>query len=280
MAHAVNQGKGEADIVFVGDSVGRQIIRRASRVWRGSGSGQSLATNQVVEMAGHYFFVRRYLLRCKKKPRAVIFVGGSQEGVNLDQYAKENYLQRVFLRWDEIEQLTFSKGLRFGLVMAVHKLFPSYRYRNHIQKKALGFSNASIATGLTKEAQAAGIAKGGPETYEVAGTLYETYTRRLLDMLDREDIDFYYIFPPVSRKNWGLFKGRYESIQPFLMSLRREYRNFRFLGELRVAPDNNFISDGYHLRDGTAGMDGSIRYVLDCVGRALKNTKKEAAPVF
>ncbi len=263
--HRIKQAKGDAEILFIGDSVGRQlIISAAQRGWPGN-KGHTLATNQVIEMAGNYYLVRRYLLR-HGKPRAVVFVAGPPESVDLGQASNENFIQRCFLRWDEIAELTFYKGLRFGCVMVVHKLFPSYRYRYHIQKKLVGFSNASIYEGLKRESSGGTAAEGSDKGFQIKGTLFDTYFRKLLDMLSRESIDFYYVFPPVSQARWKKDKQRYEAMRLFLDSLRREYPLFRFRGGLRMYPDYSFKKDEIHLQG--EGRALATTYLIKCLGGA------------
>ncbi|MGE5280107.1 MAG: hypothetical protein ACM3L6_05120 [Deltaproteobacteria bacterium] len=261
--YEIGREAGEADIVFIGDSVGGQMIDLAVTHGYGNGRWRNLATNQVIEMPGHYFVLRRYLARCAKKPRAVVFVGTAPESVNLDQYSDENYVQRCFLRWEEIAALTRAKGLRFGLVMAVHKFFPSYRYRNALQSKMLGFSNAEISTAAS---QASKAASGGPELYKIEGSLYDEYLHKLLDMLAREGIDFYYIFPPVSRSVWLEHASRYKALVSFLDSLRPAYPNFRYTGELRVYPDSYFYNDKLHILRGAKKVEVTRILLEEVIG--------------
>ena len=267
----------DADILFIGDSVGAALVESASKKMQGIGVWGHLTTNQVIEMAGNYYLVKRYL-RAHKSPVAVIFVGGVPESVSLDQISNENFIQRCFLRWEEIAELTYYKGLRFGCVMLVHKLLPSYRYRYHLQKKIAGFTNASIYDGLMREKAADRGARGPGGGFRLDGSLYEVYFKKLLGLLSKEDIDFYYILPPVSSARWDRDKERYGAMELFWVKYRREYPAFRYYGELIKYPDDCFKKDQIHLKG--VGSFLATKYLIDHITRIeMSLIKRRAQPL-
>jgi hypothetical protein len=272
--YIIDHTAGDVDFLFIGDSVGANLVWLAAKKMPEIEPGGRLGTNQVVEMAGNYYLIKRYL-RLHKRPVAVVFVGGLPESVNLDQASNETFIQRCFLRWEEIAELTTYKGFRFGCVMLVHKLLPSYRYRYHLQKKIAGFTNASIYDGLTKE-EAADKDSGGPgEDFRVTGSLYEVYFKKLLDMLSKEDIGFYYILPPVSSARWARDKERYAVMEPFWAKCRREYPAFRYYGKLFKYPDECFNKDQIHLKG--VGAFLATKDLIDHITRIEMSLAKRGA---
>ena len=260
--HNIDDTASEAELVFIGDSVGRQLVRGAWRAGQGGArKWKDLVTNQVIEAAGNYYMLKRYLRR-HKKPAAVIYVAGAPDDVDLEGDSNENFIQRCFLRADEMAELTYYKGFRFGFVMLVHKLFPSYRYRYHLQKKLLGFSNASIYDGIRRESDETAVGLDAKESLQIEDTLYGIYFKKMLDLLSEESVDFYYIFPPVSEASWSKREDRYRAMKSFLDSLRFQYRVFRGSSDLPIYPDSAFKKDEFHFQKGT-GQVRATRFLLD-----------------
>jgi hypothetical protein len=232
----IDRTKYNADFVLLGDSIGKQIIDSALSDYKNGRTCASLGANQAIEMTGQYFLVERYL-RNNSKPKAVIFVGCNQLGGNLEQVYTENFFQRCFLRFNEIAELTLHKGSQFSFIMMIYKIFPSYRYRLKIQEKLLGYSNANVHTGILNAKKSYG--KPGNEARVVANIKYklsdkypsaisDIYFNKLVDMLKRKSIKFYYLNAPIS-------ESRYK--QPNLKESRyrlNEFLNIKFILQKKV----------------------------------------------
>lgn len=217
-----------ADYVLIGDSVGRQILLSYENDSRFS----MLASNQAIEMTGQYFLIKRYLEK-NPPPEAVIFSGlPSFLHQNLEQKFTENYVLRTFNDFSEIfELLKAKRDVIYTAKSLLYKLFPSFKYRLHLQKSILGSSSVSIYTGVAETALPI-----APKTYSI-GKILENYKgqgigryhfRKLIELLSNRGISFYYVPVPIQERG---------SNDPFLTNYNEVF------GLLRAWQDEGFKID-------------------------------------
>ncbi len=209
----------EADYVLVGDSVGRQILQH----FENDEQFAMLATNQAIEMTGQFFMVKRYLQN-NPPPRAVIFSGlPTFLNQNLDQIYTENYVLRTFNEFDETwELLKVKRDLTQTAKALLYKLFPSFKYRLHLQNSILDITNANIYTGVGETAVVT-----VPEKYSMGRILQRFegqgvgryHFRQLVEMLSGRGIVFCYIPVPIMQRN-----GTHD---PFLQSYQKLFKLLR-----------------------------------------------------
>jgi len=235
-------------VVLLGDSVGYQIFQPFREKWPNRFA--ALASNTGIEMAGQYFLIKRHLQR-HEDPHAVIFLGLNPLGLNLDQKLTENYVQRCFTQWNEIAELTRAKkSLPFSTRIIIYKLFTSYKYRLHLQKKITGRTNADIYTGGGKR-KASGKRKDYGIFRLIQASLDERrktpisdeYFVRLLKLLKSRGIKLYYIPAPLPSSEHST-----HILPPlnFLRDLAREYDNLYIMEELQMVLEDERFGDGTH----------------------------------
>lgn len=272
----------DADIVFISDSVGRQILKSAlSNYGDGNYKFAMLLSNGAVEMTGRYFLIERYLKR-NKKPKAVVFVGVNPLGGNLKGRYTENYVQRCFLKPDEILQLTLFKGIKFGLVMVIYKLFPSYRYRWTFQKKLFGSINTEIDPEKFEKEIGNPVSNGNANFVKMAKRAYketwyykmthkvpisDRYFNKLLSMLRRDSIEFFLVCAPMSE--FYAKKRNVNGMYDYFNELTGKYNNFHVLNSFGLYQEKYFIPDKLHLTD--EGLLLTHRLMQDNID-AIKNT--------
>jgi hypothetical protein len=269
LLHEIDHRRYDARYVFIGDSLGGQLLEG----YKGSRDHAVLATNFAIEMAGQYFITRRYLGR-NKKPDAIIFVGLNPFGKNLDNIGIENYVQRVFLRPGEILDMISHKGPRFGLICLLHKLFPSYRYRLHLQRRIAGFTNADGYSGLLHSvkkdlAAQAGYFSEKMVLYDGKPSISGEYFYKLLKLLQDRSIDFHFVGGPLSEflGSKEAVKASYRHMFSDFERMRKEFSRFSYDEDYAVLPTQYFKADRVHGTDiGRPLMAEKVRKYLTAAG--------------
>ena len=235
--------KYNAEFLLLGDSVGGQIWRAAIKDDGRQHMFAVLPSNAAIEMTGQYYLVQRYLKR-NKKPKAVIFLGRNFLSRDLNQVYTENFVQRCFLNFREIAEITSHKGVEFGLVMLVYKCLPSYRYRLHLQKRLAGFANSNVGTGLlpTQDPVIPKIPAG-------TRTASKIYLIKLLALCDRLDIHFYLIEAPMPEstagRSWDV--PSFGDMRSSWDDLEKRYGRLHLVKDMSVFQENDFAADRIHL---------------------------------
>ncbi|MEN8190639.1 MAG: hypothetical protein ABFS19_12405 [Thermodesulfobacteriota bacterium] len=262
--HKIKTKPMKADYILIGDSVGRQLLQRYGKDKRFA----MLATNQAIEMTGQYFMVKRYLEN-NPPPKAVIFSGLPLFiDQNLEQRYTENYVLRTFNNFDESFELLIAKKNLVQAAKAVsYKLFPSFKYRLHLQKEILGTTNASIYTGVRKK-----TGKNRSQNYS-AGTivkkLQSKYVSRyhlykLTELLTTKGIHFYYIPVPIRnvKKVKNRYVRRYKTHFRLLSEWKNEGINITYFKHITEYP-NSMFRDSVHLnKEGLANARPSFHTII------------------
>ncbi len=254
LLYEIEHKKYDADIVLIGDSVGRQITTKllSDQAMAARFPGMTfsnLTTNQAIEITGQYYLIQRYLKR-NKKPTAILFIGLNPLGQNLDQIFTENFVKRCFTNFHEIAEIALHKGIGFAFDMFMYKFFPSYRYRLRLQNKILRFHNNAY-TGQEWALQANSEEKNesSPAAFSTSA-LSNIYFVRLVDLLSREGISFYFLPAPLKKSTYEHenAKKRITFMKDFFHALEKTYPNFHFIDEIEVYPDTFFL-DHVHLNE-------------------------------
>lgn len=233
----------DADVVFLGDSVGGQMIRdilgtKGALAGLKKGRIADLSTNQAIEMTGQYFLFKRYLSK-NKKPEGVVFISLNPFGGNLEQVYTENFVKRCFTKWSEIAEITSRKGLSFGLSMVFYKFFPSYRYRLKIQNYLFG-SKKDVYRGEmlpVRDRESASTSKTD---------LSYDYFVKLLGLLQREGIDSYFLAAPQSSSSFERDKMTNAAMASLCLDLEKRFSRFHFRNSTAYYPDTLFYPDKTH----------------------------------
>lgn len=250
----------QAPVLFMGDSVGRQIGNTLRR--EKPDVVVSLACNAAVESAGQYFVFQRYIEH-NPMPRKVILMMGNPLLGDLDSVYTENFVERCFLRWSEILGLVSSKkDPVFSCMMIAYKCFPSLRYRLHIQKKIPGIKIPDIYSGGLNLAETG--SKGASKTdYGLMkvikkcflkktgyNTLSACYFEKLVGDLNRRGVKLVFVFPPLeeSRKVVCKSSDNYGRQFAIIDKLSKQYSQFSVAGPVLFFP-NEWFSDGVHLKE-------------------------------
>lgn len=259
----------DAEIVCLGDSVGRQVLLNTPI--DGGNSFIFLGTNAAIEMPGQYYLTKRYL-QSNKAPKAVVFIGLNPLGRNLQSRFTENFFQRCFLMLHEICEITLYRGIEFGLVMVFYKLFPAYRYRLYLQNLLLGFTNAKITSGPDDNGSAAGKYRYGFLNrltsfgrYGKSAAISDIYFDKLVRTLYDKRINFYFICAPLPQLHPKARLNRLNNdlFMQYCEQLSAKYNNFYLFGNQEYYPDNLFQADGSHLnKDGLAQAVGMFKEKL------------------
>lgn len=239
----------KADYILLGDSVGRQVLND----YENDSKFSMLATNQAIEMTGQYFLIKRFLNN-NPPPKAVIFSGlPSLLDKNLDQQYTENYVLRTFNNFDEItELLAVKKNATIAAKALFYKLFPSFKYRLHLQKRILGITNANIYTGEGK-ASASTAPKQFSADYIIKkfqkkkSSLY--HFRKMIEFLSNKGIHFYYIPVPIKKTlPTNQLEKKYKDLFEVLATWQNEGLKITFYDNIIEYPEH-FFKDGAHLNE-------------------------------
>jgi hypothetical protein len=129
---ALDHGMPNTPVLLLGDSVAHQLGPGLEQAF--PDRLRSLTCILMIETPGQYYLFRRYLEH-HPPPEAVLLIMGKPLRGNLSTTFTENYFQRCFLRWREIGGVALVKHSPvFTATMVTYKLFPSLRYRNHLQR--------------------------------------------------------------------------------------------------------------------------------------------------
>jgi hypothetical protein len=242
----LNLGPHNQPVVALGDSVGHGIFSN----WRMEIA--PLACNQATEMAGQYFFLRRFLAG-NKIPGAVINCGIVPLQGNLKQRLTENYVQRTFTRWNEIyELLLVKKDPVFTTKMVAYKLLTTYTYRLHLQKLLTGFTNSGIYTGLSAQKPPARSRYGLVRLLRKANlrmrkeTISLYFFKKMLTELERLQVPLYYLPPPVRVNNSDADHAVQNTLVQ-LAELEKQFSNLRILTSSRQKMAVRYFHDNVHL---------------------------------
>lgn len=266
-----------AEYVLLGDSVGRQLLLR----YKDDKRFAMLATNAAVEMTGQYFLIRRFLVN-NRPPKAVIFAGlPSHIERNLEQQYTENYVLRTFNNFDEIAELLLAKRSATQFAKSVfYRLFPSYKYRLHLQKRFLGSTNADIYTGVVQNS-----VDSFKKNYS-AGDLLKKFQvknvslhhfRKMIELLTETGIPFYYL--PVPIKEAGANNElaiKYRLLFNLLASWQEEGLNIVFYTDITMLAGNLF-QDTVHFNQ--KGLLAAEPYIDSLIERAIRVDRAGSPPV-
>ncbi len=242
----IRQRPRESRIVLLGDSVGRQVLRPLAD----RDDFAMLATNQAIEMTGHFYSLRRYLHHAGAPPRAIVFLGRPPLGRNLDQLWTENYVQRSFLNWNEIAEIgAVKRNPLFTSKMIAYKLLATFRARRYLQIALTKSTNVAVDTPpphYNAHQPRHGLMDllGSWISSFRKKDISDHYFERLLELSDRIGAEIYYIPAPHSEARDLAARARKNE---HLEALARRTPNLHYLADLyRVYPDVHFV-DGVHL---------------------------------
>lgn len=248
----IPRGGGDARVVLMGDSVGLQFFKD---LMTGRDDVVVLASNQAVEMTGHFYALHRYLQHATTPPEAIVFLGKPPLGYNLEQVYTENYVQRCFTNWTEIAEIGVAKRSPvFAMKMVAYKSLATFRIRLHLQAALTGYTNAGVSTG--KPVGVVAPASGADEhglmhvigdwiTSRRAQDISDEYFERLIELSDRIDAPIYYIPAPLSEQHRDRVASA--SKRDRLAALARRTPQLHYVEDLqRIYPKESF-TDGIHL---------------------------------
>lgn len=130
--YALDHDQTNSPVLLLGDSVAQQMGPGLEKAY--PGTLRSLTCNLMIETTGQYYLFRRYLEH-HPPPKTIVLIMGSPLRGNLNTTFTENYVQRCFLRWREILEISQEKRSPvFTATMLTYKLFPTLRYRTHLQR--------------------------------------------------------------------------------------------------------------------------------------------------
>ena len=161
LCERIERDRFDAPVVVLGDSVAEGAFReREADTTRFA----ILASNQAIEATGQLFLFRRYLQHNRAPERLLLMALDPTRG-KLEQRYTENYVQRVFTRWDEIAYMArWTCDPAFVLKCVSYKLVPSFRYRLHLQESLVGFRHTDIYSGFAKREAALLAGESKPMT--------------------------------------------------------------------------------------------------------------------
>ncbi len=253
-------------IVIIGDSVGHGVFEG----WTfNNGSVANLACNQATETAGQYFFLKRFLNK-NKAPGAVISCDRTPFSGNLEQNLTENYVQRVFTDWSEIFDLMIVKlDPVFTVKMMAYNFFSAFKYRLHLQKLIVGFTNSDIYSGIVS------IGNSTDQDYGLIRILSKVkerlrsesisshYFKKTLNELEKLDIPLYFLPPPSSIDNGDTHKLILDSIN--VMDIMKDNsNNVHVLKDQYQRLPKECFSDEVHLsQDGLDVYRSPLKTVME-----------------
>lgn len=273
----------DSDVLFIGDSVGYDMMAETDINDRNE--FKKMTSLFDIETPGQYFLMKRYLEN-NKPPKVVVFMGINPLGYNLEGGGKENFVQRCFLDVEEISQLTHHKGFQFGLVMLSYKLFPSFRYRVHLQEDLVGFSNINIFNGrrenlasaldvyYRKESGEHSILKFFKRKWKVA--ISDIYFEKLLQLLEEKNVKLLFVLGVHEKSILKNEKRQQKTDQMFqkFSEWRKKYRNFDFVYDIPILESSFFKGDKVHLMQSGQKIVGTRLKLILLERLGLKITVK------
>ena len=135
-------------VLIMGDSVSLRAARHYGKYF-GNDYTYNLSTNQAIEISGQYFILKRLISLGKLPNLKKVAIYVHQLGTNLSSAYVENFVLRTFFRGKEIVDVFDSKkDISIALKMVLYNWSPIFRYRLHVQKKLMGFTNSNVYSGL------------------------------------------------------------------------------------------------------------------------------------
>ena len=277
MLHYLEQPKKDQSVVAIGDSVGNGIFGE----WNfNNGNVASLACNQATETAGQYFFLRRFL-KNNKAPGAVISCDRTPLSGNLEQSLTENYIQRCFTDWSEILELMIVKtDPVFTIKMVAYKFFSTFKYRLHLQRKIVGFTNSDIYSGATQPTKSA---KKSYSLIEVVSkfkehhrteSISQYFFKKILVELEKIHVPLYYL-PSPSRLDTNDNHLLVQSSIKHLNNLKKEFANLHILEDHYQRLPGKYFRDEVHLNQ--AGLENYRPLIQPTIERILlESTRRQA----
>jgi hypothetical protein len=187
----------------------------------------------------------------------------------LEQTLTENYVQRCFTRWDEIGSLLAAKrDPVFSAKMVFYRLFTSFKYRLHLQRSLVGFSNRPPREDRRAESPSAPALRGlfglldNALNGERKSGMPSKYLDRMLGMLEAEGIDMHALPPPSTRQAARTVTRGLKKME----SWAKPAGNLTLHADLyNILPPDSF-RDGTHLnREGLIAWRRHIRPAMDAL---------------
>lgn len=236
-------------VVILGDSVGHGIFDG----WKfNNGNIASLACNQATETAGQYFFLKRFLEN-NSAPGVVVSCDRTPLSGNLNQILTENYIQRCFTRWSEIvELMTVKRDPVFTVKMLAYKLFATFKYRLHLQKKIVGFTNSDIYSGVAKQTT---FSQSDYGLIKVISNFIESFRqesishhflKKMIRELDTMNVPILYL-PPPSRLDKEDVHRLIQSSENQMEELSKKHSNLSIISDQYHRLPEKYFSDDVHL---------------------------------
>lgn len=247
-----------ARVLVLGDSVGRQVAYVASRR---DTNIVNMASNGGMEMAGHYFLLRRFLER-NPPPQFVVFLMRDPLSGNLRSIYTENYLQRCFGRPHEIAGMAWRRrSLPFAITCAAYRS-PSFRYRLQLQSTLSPIPGAQAASGFREDqtAKRQETLACRPLLTRLADRLFPrhdetvsvSYMRDALELAKSNGIRCLYIPTPLSQEKYEekTTSTKYGRLAAGLQAFKAGFPdNFDYTLDILQLPPAYF-SDTTHLHGG------------------------------
>ena len=274
----LEKGGRNQPVVILGDSVGQGIFSG----WKLKNGGVApLACNQATETAGQYFILKRFLSK-NFSPGAVISSDRTPLRGNLKQKYTENYVQRCFTKWYEIYDLLLAKkDPVFTTKMIAYKLFSSYKYRLHLQKELVGFTNGEIYTGFTRAKNSEKLNQGVVEILSdfldrlQQESISQYFFKKMLSDLELQNIPLFYLPPPTQINKKDNYKLVSDS-QNDLKQLQSGFSNLIVLSDVNQQLPKKYFSDGVHLNNNGLNLyrEKIENVVQDIITDAVDHQKK------
>lgn len=242
-------------VVILGDSVGHGIFDG----WKfHNGNVASLACNQATETAGQYFFLKRFLEN-NSAPGVVVSCDRTPLSGNLNQNLTENYIQRCFTRWSEIvELLTVKMDPVFTVKMLAYKFFATFKYRLHLQKKIVGFTNSDIYSGVTQQTASSSsdyglikVISGFIESFRQE-SISHYFFQKMIRELDTMNVPILYL-PPPSRLDKEDVHRLIQSSENRMEELSKKHSNLSIISDQYHRLPEKYFGDDVHLNQ--EGLD-------------------------
>lgn len=273
MLYYLDKTKYHADYLVIGDSVGLQLAKEYYQ----NPKFAVLATNKAIEPTGQYFLVKRYLKR-NPPPKVIIFIARPFLDNNLDQVYTENFILRTFTNVDEIFEVFKTKtDLTSFFKMIAYKILFTYKFKLKLQEKIVGFTNADIYSGV--DIKNSRTLYHNRSLVRIIDKIKKRknisfqYTDKLLELLNKRKILFYYIPAPIP-ENDTYAKNEYDRL--FLMyneKLSRKYRYSYFFKKYEKYKKSLFV-DGVHLnKEGMIPAKKFVKQKISFIDKSCRITQ-------
>lgn len=245
-------------VLVLGDSVGRQVAYVASGRDR---SILNMASNGGIEMAGHYFLLRRFLER-NQPPQLVVFLMRDPFSGNLRSIYTENYTQRCFGRPHEIASMAWRRrSLPFAITCLAYRS-PSFRYRLQLQSKLSPIPGAQAVSGFREDQKSKRqeVLTHRPLLTRLVDRFFPrhdetvsiSYMRDVLELAKSKGIRCIYIPTPLSQEKYEekTTSTRHSRLAAGMQAFKDAFPdNFDYTLDILQLPPGDF-SDTTHLTGG------------------------------